>query len=165
MLATITNLDAVNTLDVPAPFGVTLGAAGADTLPIRLRDLHAISDKDRSNADRIRDLVKEGKMTISFAVEPESTDPEEVMLAASLANAQVGTLAGKNTQSGVVTFGASASESVVLATAFADDTYVLLVTPEGADDAPFIANKAVGGFDIDFGAVFTGTVSWMAFAQ
>ena len=155
MLATITNLSSTDTLPVPAPFDVTLAASGAQTLPIRPRDLHAISDKDRSNADRLLALVQEGKMTIAFATEEESQDPEEQMLIAA---------GGQNLQKGVVAFAASVQETVTLPKAFsAAGDYGVLVTPEGADDAPFVDNKLPGSFTIDFGVAFTGNVAWMAF--
>lgn len=72
-----------------------------------------------------------------------------------------GTATRANNLRGVEALAAVATKTVTFATAEADASYYVQLTPSATNGGCWVTAKGVGGFTINFNAAFTGNVDWL----
>jgi len=153
LLQVITNLSSTDPLVLDDKLGGdSIAASGNRTKTI---------DSDNVDDEYIRALqnhVNKGEASVTHG--PTAAEEGDVLADFHKAIAQDVSVERTGTQN----FAASASESVALATEMPDANYTVLTdlsADPGASVGPWIANKAVDGFDIVFDAVVTMDVGWV----
>lgn len=74
MIATVTNLSASESVDVPFPFNVTLAPSGAKALGVDLADLDNGNAKGNPAYKPLNDMIKKGLITITYADDAQTKD-------------------------------------------------------------------------------------------
>ena len=67
MLATVTNLSASASVDVPFPFNRTLAPSGRVVLGVDLADLTNGEEKGNPAYKPLNDMIKKGQITVAYA--------------------------------------------------------------------------------------------------
>jgi len=150
---TITNASSTDALELPPVLGgAEIAASGSESNVI---DTDNVTEE---YLEALQDLVDAGDATVTFA--QTAFEENDVLGAFNKAMSQQALQERAGTQA----FAASTSESVSLSQDMPDTDYVVL-TEMSADPSdaqgPWITNKAVDGFDIEFDAAVTMDVTWV----
>lgn len=74
MIATVTNLSASASVDVPFPFNRTIAASGSVALGVNLADLTNGEEKGNPAWKPLNDMIKKGLITVAYADDALTSD-------------------------------------------------------------------------------------------
>lgn len=74
MIATVTNLSATASVDVPFPFNRTLAPSGSFALGVNLADLNNGEEKGNPAWKPLNDMIKKGQITVAYADDAATRD-------------------------------------------------------------------------------------------
>jgi NADPH:quinone reductase-like Zn-dependent oxidoreductase len=74
MIATVTNLSATDSVDVPFPFNRTLAASGSVALGVNLADLNNGEEKGNPAWKPLNDMIKKGQISVTYADDAATRD-------------------------------------------------------------------------------------------